>query len=98
LSGAWADGASRVQQAIDNASREVTRAAMDVVPVRLDSTELYGILRSKLFEKVAGEAERRAVAQEYASALRTAIQQGAVPGSYGRWAQEVSASHPFHPG
>jgi hypothetical protein len=98
LSGAWSDGAARVQQAIDNASREVTRAAMDVVPVRLDSTELYGILRSKLFEKVAGDSERRAVGQEYATALRTAVQQGAVPGSYERWAQEVSASYPFHPG
>ena len=71
---------------------------MDVVPVRLDSSELYGILRSKLFEKLPGEAERRAVGQEYAAALRTAVQQGAVPGSYERWAQEVAASYPFHPG
>jgi predicted AAA+ superfamily ATPase len=98
LSGAWAEGSSRVQQAIDNASREVTRSVMDVVPVRLDSTELYGILRSKLFEKVAGDGERRAVGQEYATALRTATQQGAVPGAYERWAQEVAECYPFHPG
>ncbi len=98
LSGAWAEGSSRVQQAIDNATREVSCAAMDIEPVRIDSPELYGILRSKLFEKLPGDAERRSVGQQYATALRTAIQQGAVPSSYERWAQEVAASYPFHPG
>ena len=100
LSGAWAEGSSRVQQAIDNATREVSRAAMDIVPVRLDSVELYGILQRKLFEKVPPPegAERRSVSQQYAAALRTAIQQGAVPNSYDRWAADVTASYPFHPG
>lgn len=98
LAGSWAQGSARIQQAIDNATNEVSRAAMDVVPVRLDSGELYGILQRKLFEKLPGEAERRNIGQQYATALRTAVQQGAVPQSYERWAQEVAASYPFHPG
>ena len=98
LSGAWAEGSARIQQAIDNATNEGTRAAMDIVPVRLDSGELYGILRSKLFEKLPVETDRRAIGQQYSKALRTSIQQGAVPSSYERWAQEVAASYPFHPG
>jgi hypothetical protein len=98
LVGSWAQGAALVQQAISNASNEVTRAAMDLVPVRLDSGELYGILQRKLFEKLPGKAERRKVGQQYATALRTAVQQGIVPESYERWAQEVVDAYPFHPG
>ena len=73
---------------------------MDIVPVRLDSVELYGILQRKLFEKVPPPegAERRSVSQQYAAALQTAIQQGAVPNSYDRWAADVTASYPFPPG
>jgi predicted AAA+ superfamily ATPase len=98
LTGSWAEGSARVQDAIDNATNEVSRAAMDVVPVRLDSGELYGILQRKLFEKLPDEAVRHSIGQQYGTALRTAIQQGAVPESYERWAPEVAASYPFHPG
>jgi hypothetical protein len=98
LAGAWGEGSLRIQQAIDNANQEVGRGALDITPVRLDSAELYAILRSRLFESVAGERDRRSVGQAYAQSLRTAVQQGVIPGSYDRWAQEISASYPFHPG
>jgi hypothetical protein len=98
LAGSWAEGSARIQHAIDNATNEVSRAAMDVIPVRLDSGELYGILQRKLFEKLPDEAVRRSIGQQYATALRMAIQQGAVPESYERWAHDVAASYPFHPG
>jgi predicted AAA+ superfamily ATPase len=88
----------RIQQAIDNANQEVSRGALDITPVRLDSTELYPILRSRLFERVPDPAERRAVGQAYAQAYRTAVQQGVMLGSFERWAQEISESYPFHPG
>ena len=38
------------------------------------------------------------MAQAYAQAYRTAVQQGVMPGSYERWAQEIPESYPFHPG
>jgi len=50
LAGAWGEGSLRIQQAIDNANQEVGRGALDITPVRLDSIELYSILRSRLFE------------------------------------------------
>jgi hypothetical protein len=98
LVGAWGEGSVRIQEAIDNASLEVGRGALDITPVRLDSVELYAILRSRLFGHVPDDAERRAVGQAYAQAFRTAVQQGAMPGSYERWAQEIPESYPFHPG
>jgi hypothetical protein len=98
LAGAWGEGSQRIQQAIDNANQEVGRGALDITPVRLDSIELYSILQSRLFERVADEPHRRAVGQAYAQSLRTAVQQGVIPESYERWAQEISESYPFHPG
>ena len=98
LAGAWGEGSQRIQQAIDNANEEVGRGALDITPVRLDSIELYSILQSRLFEGVADEPHRRSVGQAYAQSLRTAVQQGAIPESYERWAQEISQSYPFHPG
>jgi hypothetical protein len=98
LAGAWGQGSLRIQQAIDNANQEVGRGALDITPVRLDSIELYAILRSRLFETAADDAERRAVGQAYAQAYRTAVQQSVMPGTYERWAQEIPESYPFHPG
>jgi len=98
LAGVWGEGSLRIQQAIDNANQEVGRGALDITPVRLDSVELYAILRTRLFEYVAPEPERRTVANAYAESLRTAVQQAVVAESYQRWAPEISESYPFHPG
>jgi hypothetical protein len=98
LAGAWGDGSVRIQQAIDNATQEISRGALDIIPVRLDSTELYAILRARLFKTIPDEPDRRAVGQAYAAAYRTAVQQGVMPGSFERWAHEVPDSYPFHPG
>jgi predicted AAA+ superfamily ATPase len=98
LTGAWAEGSAQIQQAIDNASKEIDRVAMDITPVRLDSLELYGILRARLFERLPGRTEVTRVAQAYAEAFKTAVQQGTVPALYERWAAEIPDAYPFHPG
>jgi hypothetical protein len=51
------DSTQRIQQAIDNANQEVGRGALDITPVRLDSIELYAILRTRLFERMADGTE-----------------------------------------
>jgi hypothetical protein len=49
LAGVWAQGSAHIQHAIDNATSETNRTAMDITPVRMDGLELYGILRARLF-------------------------------------------------
>ena len=98
LAGAWEAGGARIQQAIDNATKEISRGAYDITPVRLDSVELYAILRARLFEIVPDQGVRREIGQDYEAAYRTAIQQGVMPGSYERWARDIGESYPFHPG
>ena len=98
LSGAWGEGSLRIQQAIDNATQEITRGAVDITPVRLDSAELYAILRARLFKSKPSDEDLRAVSHAYAASYRKAVNQGVMPGSFERWAQEIPDSYPFHPG
>jgi len=98
LTGAWEAGSVRIQTAIDNATAETSRAAMDIVPVRMDGNELYAILRTRLFERCPTRAEVGPIADAYNACYETAVQQGAMPTLYQRWAYDVLDTYPFHPG
>lgn len=98
LTDAWDAGSVRIQQAMDNATAEVNRAALDIVPVRMDGNELYAILRTRLFERCPSRQDIVGVSDAYAEAYRTAVQQGVMPSLHERWAYEVLDTYPFHPG
>ena len=98
LTGAWADGSAAIQAAINNATNETSRAASDIIPVRMDHLELYSILGKRLFKKLPPREEIAKVSQAYAAALRMGVQQGALPSLYERWAGELIETYPFHPG
>jgi hypothetical protein len=98
LAGSWAGGTAQIQRAINNTMNEVNRGAMDITPVRMDGTELYAILRTRLFKSLPGKERIAEVSQAYAGAYRTAIQQGAMPSALERWASEIPTTYPFHPG
>ncbi len=98
LAGVWAQGSAQIQQAIDNATSEINRTAMDITPVRMDGLELYGILRTRLFDRLPPREDVARVSQAYAGAYRTAVQQSAMPALFERWASEIMDTYPFHPG
>lgn len=98
LTGAWAEGSASIQAAISNATNEASRAASDIIPVKMDHLELYSILRTRLFKKLPERDEVAKVSQAYAAALKTGVQQGALPSLYERWAGELIETYPFHPG
>jgi hypothetical protein len=98
LAGVWAQGSAHIQQAIDSATSETNRTAMDITPVRMDGLELYGILRARLFENTPDREWVTAVSQAYAQAYRTAVQQAAFPPLFEGWAAEILDTYPFHPG
>lgn len=98
LAGVWAQGSAHIQQAIDNATSETNRTAMDITPVRMDGLELYGILRARLFKVVPGADGIAPVSSAYAEAYRTAVQQSAIPPLFEGWAVQIADTYPFHPG
>jgi predicted AAA+ superfamily ATPase len=98
LAGVWAQGSAHIQQAIDNATSETNRTAMDITPVRMDGLELYGILRARLFEDVPPTENRGPISAAYSEAYKTAVQQAAIPPLFEGWAAQIADTYPFHPG
>jgi hypothetical protein len=98
LAGSWAGGTAQLQRAINNTMNEINRGAMDITPVRMDGTELYAILRTRLFKSLPTSRQISEVAEAYAGAYRVAVQQGAMPAALERWAAEIPTTYPFHPG
>ncbi|HUY35176.1 MAG TPA: DUF499 domain-containing protein [Pirellulales bacterium] len=98
LAGAYARGSNYISTSLSDLEKETRRAAMSLEPVRLNSDELYQILRKRLFEKTAGETDINEVAQGYAKAIRAAKQMSITTESPEEFATRINASYPFHPG
>jgi hypothetical protein len=77
---------------------ETHRGAMELEPVRLNSDELYHILRTRIFESLPREADISEVAQAYAKAIRAARQMAITSESPEEFANRIASSYPFHPG
>jgi hypothetical protein len=71
---------------------------MTLEPVRLNSDELYHILRKRIFEEIPSDNEIGEVAQGYAKSIRAAKQMAITSESPEEFAQRITSSYPFHPG
>lgn len=98
LEAAYQRGSAHLGDVLSNLERETHRAAMTLEPVRLNSDELYHILRKRIFETLPAESEISSVAQEYAKAVRAAKQMAITSESPEEFATRISVSYPFHPG
>ncbi len=97
LSGSY-EGASReLQKAIGNFAQETNRQARSITPVDLGSSEIYDILRKRLFRALPDRQIRDSVASAYGTALSEAVQSKSVAKSAEQIADEIHASYPFHP-
>lgn len=77
---------------------QADRTAMTLEPVRLNSDELYHILRTRLFKNLPTETQIRQIAQSYADALHKARQMDMTSESPEEMAAQILTSYPFHPG
>ena len=84
-------------RAVQGITSESKRIAVPITPVNPNGDELYHILRKRLFERVATEAEIQQVAAAYRDALREANRMNLTTtppeALYGR----VIDAYPFHP-
>ncbi len=94
-------GQAKLEAAFDRAVQGITsearRVAVPITPVNPNGDELYHILRKRLFQQVADEAEVQRVAKAYRDALREAnnmnLTATAPESLYARFLD----SYPFHP-
>jgi hypothetical protein len=98
LSAAYSQGSAQIASVLSDFEKETHRTAMTLEPVRLNSDELYHILKRRIFLKTPSEKEISEVAQGYAKAIRAAKQMAITSESPEDFAQRIISSYPFHPG
>ncbi len=97
LTGSYESGSKQISDVLANFEKETHRSAMSLEPVRMNSDELYHILRKRLFKKLPSESEVTDVAQAYAKAIRDAKQMDITNESPEQFAARVQMAYPFHP-
>jgi hypothetical protein len=85
------------ERAVQGISSESKRIAVPITPVNPNGDELYHILRKRLFEDVASEAEIQKVASAYREALREANKMNLTTTSPEALFARVGDAYPFHP-
>jgi len=94
-------GQDRLQAAFDraiqNIQAEARRIAVPITPVNPNGDELYHILRKRLFERIAPDAEIQRVAGAYREALREAANMGLTSTAPENLYTRVMDAYPFHP-
>ncbi len=97
LVGSYEHGTGQISSVIADLEKETHRSAMALEPVRMNSDELYHILRARIFQEVPPEAEVREVAHAYAGAIRDAKQMDITSESPEQFSARIQVSYPFHP-
>ncbi len=98
LAAVYQEGSAQIAEVLRDFENETRRSAMTLEPVRLNSDELYHILRKRLFETLPSEEQIGEVAQAYAEAIRKARQMDLTTESPEEFAARVMLAYPFHPG
>lgn len=88
---------SAFNRAVQGITSESKRIAVPITPVNPNGDELYHILRRRLFERNAPEAEIQKVAAAYREALREANKMGLTTTSPEALYARVVDAYPFHP-
>lgn len=99
LVGSYESGSNQITSVLSDLEKETHRTAMTLEPVRMNSDELYHILRKRIFEDAGlpPEEEITAVAQAYAEAIREAKQMDITNESPEQFAARIQTAYPFHP-
>lgn len=98
LSAAYQSGSQQISEILADLEKETHRTAMSLEPVRMNSDELYAILRKRLFEQLPTPDQIKPIAQAYAEALKNAKQMDITSESPEQFITHLYASYPFHPG
>lgn len=100
LNSAWEGGSRALDKAVKAATlldNEVSRSAINIEPVRLNSNELYDILRKRLFEQQGTVEQVQAVESEFRKAYERAEKSGFAASQAFGFVSELPSSYPFHP-
>ncbi len=94
----YSEGSAAITAALQNLDNEANRLVTRIDPVRLNSDELYHILRTRLFEHVGDADVVEEVAAAYGRAVADAHSMGVTTLTDAQERTAVRNAYPFHPG
>lgn len=98
LSDSYREQVKEVNKLVADVQREASRQAKKITPVSLEGSEIYSILRKRLFSELPTEEEIDEVAEAYAAQVKLAEDSGYLTArSLEQIADEIRATYPFHP-
>jgi len=101
LSGtAYAAGSASINQALQSLSdleQEVNRNVVRIDPVKMNTNEIYHVLRTRIFEKTPATSDIQNIADAYGDALDAARKMGITEVSPDQLKADIQNAYPFHP-
>jgi hypothetical protein len=97
LKASYEGGSEKLNRALINLDKEVGRSSLNLEPVKLNTDEVYHILRKKLFEQIPNSTEIRTVTDKYSEEIKKAYQLELLSKSYDDFTMQALESYPFHP-
>ena len=98
LSDSYREQVKEVRKLVADVQREASRQAKVITPVSLEGSEVYSILRKRLFSALPSDLDIDEVADAYAEQVKVAEDSGYLTArSLEQIAEEVRATYPFHP-
>ena len=97
LAAAYDTGGSLIHKALADATKELGRQERNITPVDLAASEIYEILRKRLFVSLPGEAEIDEIADAFGRRLEEASRANTASRGAESIAEEIAATYPFHP-
>lgn len=98
LEHAYAHEIKDIHKLIKDVQAEADRHAKTITPVALDGSEIYSILRKRLFKELPNDGDIDDVSEAYADIVKRAEQGGFLKArSMEQVAEEVRQTYPFHP-
>ena len=96
LTASWEGGSGQLNKAVTNLQNETGRSAKRLEPVSSQGSELYNILRTRLFEKLPEDSVVKQVANAYAKSVKDAKEMDVTNASPDSYAAQLIESYPFH--
>ncbi|MBT3387038.1 MAG: DUF499 domain-containing protein [Desulfobacula sp.] len=96
LTASYQGGSRQITKALDNLQCETNRSALRIEPVNTHGDELYHILRTRIFKDLPDNAVIKEIANQYASAVKSAKEMDVTSASPDSYAAQLIESYPFH--
>jgi hypothetical protein len=93
----YLEGSGKLKTLIDNLSKHYDRNATAITPVQQNSSEVFEIIRKRLFDKLPSANEIDKVARAYVEALQKAKRVDTIPSIPETFIERIRETYPFHP-